>query len=113
MSSPFRRFSIISPKTLGVSLAAAASLAVGLHAQQAGAPAAPPAVTSAALAARPCRVHGRVASGESPLPGATVTAFSGERIVAVTSTDLDGSYVVPVAPGTYRLKFELTPFVPV
>lgn len=56
---------------------------------------------------------GRVANGDTPLPGASITALVGEKVVALTSTDIDGTYAVPLAPGTYGIKVELTAFVPV
>ncbi|MEO8071174.1 MAG: carboxypeptidase-like regulatory domain-containing protein, partial [Acidobacteriota bacterium] len=61
----------------------------------------------------PCRAHGVVMSGGAPLPGASVTAKVGERVVAVTSTDVDGTYIVPLAPGTYLIHVELTSFASV
>lgn len=63
-----------------------------------------------ALAGRPCRVHGVVLSGTTPLPGATITAKVGERVVGATSSDVDGSYVLALAPGTYQLHAQLTAF---
>jgi hypothetical protein len=78
-------------------------LVTALHAQQ-------PAVTQTS---RPCRASGHVSSAGAPLPGAAVTALAGDKPVAMTSTDVDGGYIVPLAPGTYQLKFELTAFVPV
>ncbi len=97
---------------------AAAALPVG--AEQSGQSTEPPpqtvvaaAPTQASLASRPCRALGFVKDGEAPLPGASVTAFAGEKIVAITSTDLDGSYVVPLAPGSYTLRVELTAFATV
>src|SRR6187402_3103871 len=45
-----------------------------------------------------------------PLPGATVTARSGDQIAAVTSTDLDGTYVLAIAPGAYTLRVQLAAF---
>ena len=42
--------------------------------------------------ARPCRIRGVVASGGVDLPGVSITARDGERVVAATSTDLDGSF---------------------
>lgn len=63
--------------------------------------------------ARPCRVVGYVLSGGLPLPGVAITAFAAEKSSVVTASDVDGSFVVPLAPGSYRLEFELTGFVPV
>ncbi len=67
---------------------------------------------AAGSAARPCRIRGVVASGRMTLPGASVTARDGDRVVAVTSTDLDGSYTLAVAPGTYSVNVELSAFAP-
>jgi hypothetical protein len=60
--------------------------------------------------ARPCRIRGVVVSGGVDLPGASITARDGDRVVAVTSTDLDGSFTIAVAPGTYRVDVELSAF---
>src|SRR5436190_20961 len=84
-------------------------IATVLHAQQPVGSSPTPAAPSG----RPCRAAGHVLSGDVPLPGAAVSVISGEKAVAVTSTDVDGGYIVPLAPGTYRLKVELTAFVPV
>jgi hypothetical protein len=86
---------------LTVGLALAAGLPLGAVQD-------PPPVSS-----RPCRLTGRVASGDQPLPGVALTVRAGERIVAITSTDLDGQFSVPLAPGTYRLRAELTGFAAV
>src|SRR6188768_98767 len=75
---------------------------------QSSTPAQSPAPTT-----RPCRLQGRVTSGELALPGATVTVKAGERVVGLTSTDLDGAYTVALAPGTYAIRVELTPFAPI
>jgi hypothetical protein len=72
-----------------------------------------PPAQSPGAAARPCRLQGHVTSGELPLPGATVTARSGDRVVALSSTDMEGGYSVPLAPGTYTLRVELTAFAPI
>ena len=57
-------------------------------------------------------IHGLVKSGNSPIPGAKVTAIdpvSGNKFAAWT--DLDGSYVLPVpAVGHYSLSAEMTAF---
>jgi len=79
---------------------------VTVEAQQAAAPAPAPA------SARPCKAIGHLASGDQPLPGAAITAKAGERVVAVTSSDFDGSFTVPLAPGTYTLHVALTAFAP-
>lgn len=94
----------------GVAMAAVVACALAqwpLAAQQ------PDAAAKAAAVARPCRIRGVVASGTLPLPGASVTVRDGDRVVGVTSTDVDGSYVVPVAPGAYTVRVELSAFAAV
>jgi hypothetical protein len=59
---------------------------------------------------RPCRVIGRVASGDHLLPGVVITALVGDKAVAMTSTDGRGEYVVLLSPGQYQLRAELTAF---
>ena len=63
--------------------------------------------------ARSCRAFGHVLGGDHPLPGVAITVMAGEKTAALTSTDVDGGFAVALAPGTYRLKVELTAFVPV
>src|ERR1700693_5298810 len=59
-------------------------------------------------------ISGLVKSGNTPIPGATVTATnstSGEK--AATSTDLDGAYSIQVtAAGKYQLRVEMPAFAP-
>ena len=66
-------------------------------------------------AAQSFSISGVVKSGSAPIPGATVTATnsaSGEK--SVTSTDLNGSYVLPVSgQGKYELRVEMPAFAPV
>jgi hypothetical protein len=68
-----------------------------------------------APAAQSYSISGVVRSGNAPIPGATVTAThssSGEK--GITSTDLNGSYVLPVrAQGKYELRIEMPGFAPV
>ncbi len=67
-----------------------------------------------AIPTNECRVAGKVTSNTQPLPGVVVFVRDGERLVAATSTDIDGSYTVRVpALGSYRLSAELTGFAPV
>jgi hypothetical protein len=86
---------------IGVTAAAAGAVALAavLHAQE--------------PAPKGCLVSGRVANGDRPLPGASVIARSSGVSAAVTSTDLDGSYVLSLAPGRYQVEIELSRFVPV
>ena len=61
-------------------------------------------------AAASCRVSGRVTNGTTALPGVALIAYAGETVAAATSTEIDGTYQLAVAPGAYRLKAELTGF---
>ena len=65
---------------------------------------------TAAPSTRPCRVQGTIKSGSDPLPGVTLVVKTGETSVGSTSSDLDGSFVIALAPGTYSLHVELTAF---
>jgi hypothetical protein len=60
------------------------------------------------------RISGFAKSGDVPLPGVTVTALnsaSGRQVI--TSTDVDGSYVLLVPePGSYTLSAQLAAFAP-
>ena len=60
-----------------------------------------------------CRVTGKVTSSTTPLPGVSVIVRDGEKVVAATSTAVDGSFQVSLQPGgTYRLTGQLTAFAP-
>lgn len=66
---------------------------------------------AAKQAPAPCSITGRIVSGTTPLPGVSVTASSGGRLVAATSTAVDGSYKLAVPPGAqYQLVVEMTAF---
>ncbi len=67
-------------------------------------------VPGAGASTRPCRIHGVVQSADATLPGVAVTAREGDVVRAVTSTDVDGSYVLNVAPGTYQIRIEFSVF---
>jgi hypothetical protein len=97
----------------GLALAAGLPLAAQDAPPPAQQPATPPPAAQSAPVARPCHATGRVSIGDNPLPGASVTAKAGDKVVALTSTDPDGAYSVPLAPGTYTLHIELTLFAPV
>ena len=59
----------------------------------------------------PCQVSGKVVSGTTPLPGVSITVRSADRLIAATSTGVDGTYKLRVAPGAdYRLLAEMTAF---
>ena len=70
-------------------------------------------VTRPPAAVRPCGIRGVVRSGDTPIPGAAVTAREGDRVHAVSSTDTEGAYRLAVSPGTYQLRIELSAFAPV
>ena len=61
-------------------------------------------------AAASCRISGRVTNGTTALPGVALIVYVGETVAAATSTEIDGTYQLAVAPGAYRLKAELTGF---
>jgi hypothetical protein len=58
-------------------------------------------------------ITGVVKSGNTPIPGATVTATnSSTQGKTVTSTDTNGAYVLQVAQGKYELRVEMPAFAP-
>jgi len=58
-----------------------------------------------------CTVTGRVTSGGRALPGVSFTALSGDVVKGATSSAIDGSYRLSLAPGsTYQVRIELTGF---
>lgn len=60
-----------------------------------------------------CIVTGKIISGTTPLPGVTVSALAGDKLVAAASTAVDGSYKLSVPPGAeYRIAVEMTAFAP-
>src|SRR5689334_20838464 len=99
------RVRAIATACVAIAVLAAAQLPIDARARQ------QPAAGS--LPARTCRIQGHVTAGSTPLPGATVTAKAGERSAAVTSTDVDGGYVLALVPGTYAIHVDLTAFAPV
>jgi hypothetical protein len=60
-----------------------------------------------------CQVSGHVTGLGSPIPGAAVTASTAAGTSRSGSTELDGSYRLPLAPGSYRLRIDLAGFEPV
>ena len=58
----------------------------------------------------PCRVAGRITSGTTPLPGVALVATSGGKVIAATSTALDGSYELGLPHGGHQLEAQLTGF---
>ncbi len=61
-----------------------------------------------------CRVEGRITSGATPLPGVAVGVRTDDASRIVTSTELDGRFVMNVRPGaTYRLFTNFTGFAEV
>jgi hypothetical protein len=58
-------------------------------------------------------ITGIVKSGNTPIPGATVTATnSSTQEKTTTSTDLNGAYSLQVAGGKYELRVEMPAFAP-
>ena len=58
-----------------------------------------------------CRISGRLASGTTPLPGASIIVSLDNTPRAITSSDVDGTYVVQLSPGAaYRLAADLSGF---
>ncbi len=58
-----------------------------------------------------CMVTGKIVGGTTPIPGVSVTVRSGGRLVAATSTAVDGTYRLTVPVGaTYQLVVEMTAF---
>lgn len=57
-----------------------------------------------------CRIAGTAASGSTPLPGVSITASVDGSPKYATSTDVDGTYQLAVAPGPYQIAAELTGF---
>ncbi len=58
-------------------------------------------------------ITGIVKSGNTPIPGATVTATnSSTQEKNTTSTDLNGAYTLQVAGGKYELRVEMPAFAP-
>lgn len=58
-------------------------------------------------------ISGVVRSGNTPIPGATVTATNSsthEKII--TSTDTNGAYALQVAAGKYELRIDMAAFAP-
>ena len=58
-------------------------------------------------------ITGVVKSGNTPIPGATVTATnSSTQEKTATSTDTNGAYTLRVAQGKYQLRVEMPAFAP-
>jgi trimeric autotransporter adhesin len=58
-------------------------------------------------------ITGIVKSGNTPIPGATVTATSSSTQEKITtSTDVNGTYTLQVAGGKYDLRVEMPAFAP-
>src|SRR5581483_1435798 len=58
-----------------------------------------------------CRIHGRVTSGSTPLPGVSISLHTGGELRPLTSTDLDGRYAAFVpSDSVHRLSADLTGF---
>jgi len=58
-----------------------------------------------------CVVSGKIISGTMPIPGVAVTVRTGDKVVAATSTAVDGTYRLTVPAGsTYKMQVEMTAF---
>ena len=61
-----------------------------------------------------CRITGHVSSGTTPLPGVSIVLSLDTSPRAITSTEVDGTYLVQLVPGTtYRLAADLVGFSPI
>jgi trimeric autotransporter adhesin len=60
-----------------------------------------------------CQVSGKAASANRPLPGVSIVARDGDTVKAATSTEPDGTYRMPLAPGTYVITAEFSGFTTV
>ena len=96
-----------------VLLGAASLLAVSMAMQEVHAfGQQPPAAGHTAPAA--CRLSGLIVSGRTPLPGVAVVARRGDRVVAATSTGVDGVWSLALpGGGSYRLSTDLMGFAAV
>src|SRR5690348_3481669 len=70
------------------------------------------ALVAASAAAQTCDVAGKIVSGGVPLPGvavSTANSLTGKKVA--TTTDVDGSYTLPVpGNGRYVVRAELSGF---
>src|SRR5581483_1242615 len=59
-----------------------------------------------------CRLTGRITAnpGNQPLPGVDIVAESEGVTSAATSTEVDGSFVLPLNTGAYRITADLLGF---
>lgn len=60
-----------------------------------------------------CRMAGRITGAGAPLPGVAIIVKRDEALQGATSTAVDGSYRLPLRPGTYQVTFELAGFASV
>src|SRR5690349_8360685 len=68
----------------------------------------PPSSQGAPSAGSVCRVHGRVTSGNQPLPGVSLIVRAGDALKAATSTGVDGQFVMIFgANATYQVTADL------
>jgi hypothetical protein len=70
----------------------------------------PIVATLAQQAPQPCKVSGRVTAASAPLPGVSLVAADGGKVIAATSSELDGRYELLLPAGTHQLKAELLGF---
>src|SRR6476469_3993155 len=57
-----------------------------------------------------CRISGVARGAGVALPGVSVTVLANDAVRVAGATLGDGSYRITIAPGTYRLRAELTGF---
>src|SRR3954471_15574652 len=57
-----------------------------------------------------CRVSGVARGAGVALPGVSISVLAGDAVRSASATQADGTYRVSIAPGTYRLRAELTGF---
>ena len=71
----------------------------------------PIAAEQGSTQAKGCKVTGKFVSANRPLPGVSLVVRQGDRVVAATSTEIDGTYQIVLPPGvTYQTTAELTGF---
>jgi trimeric autotransporter adhesin len=60
-----------------------------------------------------CQISGKASSATRPLPGVNIVVRAGDAVKGVTSTEPDGTYRMPLAPGAYVITAELSGFATV
>src|SRR6476660_1980595 len=57
-----------------------------------------------------CRIAGVARGAGVALPGVSISVLAGDAVRTASATQGDGKYRISLAPGTYRLRAELTGF---